>query len=115
GSSGANWGSFNAGGNAVVVPVGGTHNGRTVTGTPFGGNSSTGGVWYTGSDFPAEYRNTYFHADYGAQWIRNFVFDTNDTLLAVRDFATGAGGVVGLASHPQTGSLYYISWASTIR
>lgn len=109
------WGSFDAGGNAVTVNLGATYNGKTITGTPFAGNAAVGGVWYTGNDFPAQYRNTFFAADYGAAWIRNFVFDGNDNLQAVNGFATNAGGVVALASHPQTGGLYYISWASVVR
>ncbi|MEQ1802501.1 MAG: FG-GAP-like repeat-containing protein [Gammaproteobacteria bacterium] len=109
------WGSFDVSGNAVTVNLGATYNGQTITGTPFAGNAAVGGVWYTGTDFPATYRNTYFAADYGAAWIRNFVFDGNDNLQAVNNFATGAGGVVALATHPQTGGLYYISWASVLR
>ena len=96
----------------MTVNLGSTYNGQTITGTPFAGNAAVGGVWYTGTDFPAQYRNTFFAADYGAAWIRNFVFDGNDNLQAVNDFATNAGGVVALATHPQTGGLYYISWAS---
>lgn len=111
----ARWGSFDTNGNAVTVNLGSTYNGKTITGTPFAGNAAVGGVWYTGTDFPAAYRNTFFAADYGAAWIRNFVFDGNDNLQAVNSFATNAGGVVALASHPQTGGLYYISWASVVR
>ena len=109
------WGSFDGAGNAVTVNLGATYNGKTITGTPFAGNSSTGGVWYTGNSFPAPYRNTYFAGDYGANWIRNFVFDANDNLQAVNNFATGAGGVVALAVDPNSGDLYYISWASALR
>ncbi|MEZ5566625.1 MAG: PKD domain-containing protein [Gammaproteobacteria bacterium] len=109
------WGSFDPAGNAVTVNLGETYNGKTITGTPFAGNAAVGGVWYTGTDFPAAYRNTYFAADYGTSWIRNFVFDGNDNLQAVNSFATGAGGVVAMATNPQTGGLYYISWASSLR
>lgn len=115
GTNVTHWGSFDGSGNAVTVNLGASYSGQTISGTPFAGNSSTGGVWYTGTDYPAQYRNTYFAADYGAAWIRNFVFDGNDNLQAVNDFATNAGGVVALGTHPQTGSLYYISWASIVR
>ena len=47
----------------------------SVSGVPFNGSASTAGVFYTGDDFPAAYKNTYFHADYGAQWIRNLQMD----------------------------------------
>jgi glucose/arabinose dehydrogenase len=106
----ARWGAFDSNGNAVTVNVGQSYGGRTVAGSPFPGNASAAGTWYTGTDFPAEYRNTYFHMDYGAQWIRNFVFDANGNLTQVRNFADNAGGVVAMATHPQTGALYYISW-----
>ena len=39
--------------------------GSAVSGTPFQGNCSVGGAWYTGTNFPAQYRNLYYHADWG--------------------------------------------------
>jgi len=104
---------YNGSGNSVVVNVGAA--GSPVSGPQFGGNCSIGGVWYMGSDFPVNYRNTYFQADYGAQWIRSFSFDANDRPTLVQDFLTGGGGVVAMATHPQDGQLYYISWSSTLR
>ena len=65
--------------------------------------------------FPAQYQNTYFHADYGAGWIRNFVFDVNDQPTRVELFHDGADGVVHVAAHPTDGSLYYVSWSSAVR
>ena len=86
--------------------------GSPVDGESFGGNASTGGVWYTGTVFPAPYQNSYFHADYGAGWIRNFGFDANDQPTSVALFHDGADGVVHVAAHPNDGSLYYVSWSS---
>jgi len=111
----AHWGSFDSSGDAVRVNIGDSYDGRSVLGTQFNGNSSTGGTFYYGIDFPTQYKDTYFHGDYGAQWIKNIVVDQNDVLLEVRDFASNAGGVVALATHPQAGSLYYIAWASFLR
>ena len=85
-----------------------------VPGPSFNGNCSTGGVWYTGDDFPPEYKNTYFHAEYGAKWIRNFIFDSNDNPTEVKDFDTNNGSVVFLATHPTEGGLYYIRYGSAI-
>ena len=102
-----------SGTNATAITVGAA--GSPVQGSSFGGACSIGGVWYTGGDFPAAYRNTYFHADYVGEWIKNFVFDTNDAPVAVREFATGAGGVVFLTTHPVDGALYYITWTSTLK
>ncbi len=86
-----------------------------VPGPSFPGNASTGGTWYTGTDFPEEYQNTYFHADYGGKWIRNFVFDENDQPVEVKNFIDNGGSIVGLATHPIEGALYYVKYPSEIR
>src|SRR6185312_13616225 len=90
--------------------------GAPVSGAEFPGNCSVAGVWYTGTEFPPEYQNTYFHADYGAMWIKNFVFDANDRLTAVRNFVPNNSAViVALAAHPTDGSIYYIDYTSNLR
>ncbi len=107
---------YAADGELVIVSLGEPGpDGTRIAGVPFAGNTSTAGTWYLGNDFPATYRNTYFHADFGSQWIRNFVLDGADRLTEVRPFASDAGGVVFVASDPQAGHLYYISWASFVR
>ena len=85
---------------------------QQVPGPSFEGNASIGGVWYEGNDFPSEYQNTYFHADYGGDWIRNFVFDADDNCTEIRNFKTGADAIVFIATDPFTGGLYYIGGAS---
>ncbi len=112
----------------TLVPVTIGAAGSPVDGSSFGGNASTGGVWYTGTAFPEPYRNTYFHADYGAGWIRNFGFNVNDLPTRIDfdpnpadtdpvhpAFHDGADGVVHVAAHPTDGSLYYVSWTSAVR
>ncbi|MEO1518059.1 MAG: GEVED domain-containing protein [Bacteroidota bacterium] len=84
-------------------------------GSSFQGNASTGGVWYTGDDFPPEYQNTYFHADYGNGWIRNFSFDANNEPLAVRDFLSNIGAVVHMATSPAEDGIFYVSYPGSIR
>jgi len=106
-------GIYDGSGNAAVINIGAI--GSPVTGPQFPGNCSIGGVWYTNTDFPAQYRNTYFHADYGANWIRSFTFDQNDKPLSVRDFLTAGGGIVDVAADPKNGGLYYLSWTSVLR
>src|SRR6185503_8073373 len=108
----ARTGTYAANGTATVTNVGAT--GSPVAGNQFGGTSSIGGTWYQGNDFPAMYKNTYFHGDYEGGWIRNFVFDTNNKPVLVRDFMTNGGGIVAIATHPVEGSLYYVSWSSNI-
>ena len=56
-----------------------------------GGGSATGGVFYTGTQFPAEYQGAYFYADYAQNWIAYLRTGANDTLTsAAKTFATGA-------------------------
>ncbi|WP_169307115.1 LamG-like jellyroll fold domain-containing protein [Ferrimonas sediminicola] len=109
--------AFDGNGDAVAVgigqPIPGTSEVLT-QGTPFAGNASTGGTWYLGGEFPESYHNTYFHGDYGGQWIRNFQMSSDDRVTRVVPFASDGGGVVFIATHPADGRLYYISWASFI-
>jgi glucose/arabinose dehydrogenase len=89
-----------------------------VTGTSFRGNCAVGGIWYTGTSFPATYHDTYFQADWGTGIIKNIVLDASYRPTAVRDFLSGGGFVTGMAQHPQDGSLYYVQFnysASTVR
>ncbi|MDX1907802.1 MAG: PKD domain-containing protein [Bacteroidia bacterium] len=86
-----------------------------VPGPQWGGNCSTGGAWYVGTEFPAEYQNTYFHADYGAGWIKRFEFNSNDVPTEAHDFDGSNGAVVCIASDPYNGGLYYISYGSEVR
>ena len=87
----------------------------TVVGKQFRGNSSTGGVWYAGKDFPEEYQNTYFHADYSGGWIRNFGFDEHNNPTFVKDFKLNAGAVVFLNTSPVENGLYYVRYPNQIR
>lgn len=86
-----------------------------VEGDNFSGNASTGGVWYTGTDFPPEWRDTYFHADYGGGWIKSFRFDANDDLLEVVDFVDPGNDVTFVATNPASGGIYYVKWADRVR
>jgi len=104
GTGPARTGIYDASGNAAVINIGAA--GSPVSGPQFPGNCSIGGVWYTNSDFSPLYKNTYFHADWGANWIRNFIFDQNDKPVAERDFLSNGGGVVAVAADPLNGGLY---------
>ncbi|MEJ8800596.1 PQQ-dependent sugar dehydrogenase [Pontibacter sp. H249] len=99
--------------NPTVAKIGAP--GSPVTGPQFYGSSSTGGVWYTGNDFPAEFQNTYFFGDYGAGWIRNASFDGTNKPTEVRNFISSDANVVALATNPVTGGLYYINYATQIK
>jgi len=73
------------------------------------GNSTIGGTFYTGTQYPAPYRGNYFFADYGGGWIRRMVFDGSNNVSSIQPFATILGGPVSVELGPD-GSLYYISF-----
>jgi cysteine-rich repeat protein len=108
----ANVATYDAQGNATTTQMG---SGTPVAGPDFSGNASTGGVWYTGTDFPETWRDTYFHADYGAGWIKNFVFDGDDQLLEVRNFVDPGNRVTFVATNPTSGGIYYVKWGDRVR
>jgi glucose/arabinose dehydrogenase len=109
-------GIFN-GNTASVINIGAP--GSPTSGPQFGGSASVGGVWYTGTHFPAAYQNTYFHADYGARWIRNVSFTNDHRPTSVRNFTNGATNssvvVVAMAAHPVSGELFYLNFPSQLR
>ena len=115
--------AFAANGSAVGVVIDSPIPGTSQTlvkmdppGSPlFRGNASTGGVWYTGTDFPLTYHNTYFHADFGGRWIKNIVLDENDRPSFVRPFMSDAGRIVFLTTHPLDGQLYYVGFSGDLR
>ncbi|MEZ4886641.1 MAG: PQQ-dependent sugar dehydrogenase [Chitinophagales bacterium] len=81
----------------------------------FGGNAAVGGAWYTDNQFPVEYQNTYFQADYGKRWIKNFDFDGNNTPTYARNFYENGPIFVDIEAHPFDGSLYFVNYPSEIR
>lgn len=77
-------------------------------GNNFTGTCSIGGVWYTGTAFPEEYRNTYIFADFTPGWIKSFSFDNSQNPTSFRDLNTLAMGAVSLAYNPVDQSIYYV-------
>lgn len=73
-----------------------------------GGASVTGGVFYTGEQFPERYRGAYFFADFVQGWIRYLRTDDNDDLIQEPvDFAAAPGGPVDIEV-ALDGSLVYV-------
>ncbi len=97
-------------GEAQTINVGAP--GSPVAGTQFRGNCIIGGTWYTGTNFPAQYHNTYFVADWGQGWMKSMTFDQNDQPVEVRDFVSNAGleSFASLAENPTDGSLYALTF-----
>lgn len=84
-----------------------------VIGEPFGGQSSSGGVWCTNTTFPDPFRNSYIQGDFIGGWLRAFLFDDQHRLTEVVPFAEGVGPVVCLAVNPADGTLYYLTYSYT--
>jgi glucose/arabinose dehydrogenase len=108
GGLGSRTGTYNGSGNATVVSL--SSPSSPVPGPNFDGNASIGGVWYQGTDFPTQYRNRYYHADYGQRWIRIFNFNATNQVLSVTNFLEDGGGIVFVGTHPVDGALYYVTY-----
>lgn len=84
-----------------------------VSGPEFSGRSSTGGVWYSGHAYPAEYHDVYFLADYDGQWLRLIRFDDQNRPFEIEDFS-GGQRYVSLAVNPVDECLYFADWNSGV-
>jgi glucose/arabinose dehydrogenase len=69
------------------------------------GASITGGDFYEGSTFPAEYHDSYFYGDYVDGFIRRLTLDSNNVVIADEPFATAVAGSVDIQYH--NNDLYY--------
>ena len=83
-------------------------------GVPAGlkGNAAIGGVFYTGTRYPAAYRGAYFFADYGQDWIQTAVYNAADQLVSISTFGSDMDGPVDFATDRSTGDVYYVAIAS---
>jgi len=69
----------------------------------------TGGVFYSGTSFPATYRGAYFYGDYARDWIRYVTVDAAGNLTSGPfTFTTTADAPVDIEMGPD-GHLYYLS------
>lgn len=82
-------------------------------GTPpgFQGSASVGGTFYTGTSYPAQYRNRFFFCDFAGNWIKVAVTDANHNLVQILPFAEYGEAPVCIVAEPGTGDLVYISIA----
>ena len=70
--------------------------------------SITGGTFYSGTAFPAEYRGAYFYGDYALGFLKYVKVDAVNALVGgPTDFGT-AGNPVAIEMGPD-GSLYYVA------
>lgn len=73
------------------------------------GYATVGGVFHSGSSYPAPYAGSYFVSDYSNGWIRYVSVDENDQVIGSGDFITGADGPVDTEWDPVSGDLFYVS------
>lgn len=124
-AAGANFGwPWYEGGNGASLRTGGYQDlaaaqafyasGQTVTPAVYALNHAATGInaiimgdVYTGSVFPAQYRDNVFFNDLGQGIVRNIRFNPNGTVASVGTFATGHQYVVHMAQGPD-GNLYFV-------
>lgn len=100
-----------SGSSAAVINIGAP--GSPCIGPQFEGNSSTGGAWFAGVGWPAQFQNSYYHADFQDGWIKQFIFDANDECTEVRDFLEPGNThlIVDIESSPAGDVLYYVAFS----
>ncbi len=75
-----------------------------------GGSSIVMGPFYTGTKYPAKFRNNLFFADFVQGFIRRAVFDASNNISSVESVATGVDTPVHLEQGAD-GNLYYLALA----
>jgi glucose/arabinose dehydrogenase/chitodextrinase len=76
-----------------------------------GGTCITGGDFYTGSLYPAQYKYNYFYADYSGEWIHRLVLDSAGNPVSTAVFARDVFSPTCIEQGPD-GMLYYVSLSS---
>jgi len=93
---------------ALVQPGGIHFNDEGQPQPGFTGSAALGGVAYPGGEYPPEFTNQIFFADYADNWIRTLVLDGQGDPIEVRDFAFDIDRLVDLEVHPVTGDIHYV-------
>ncbi|UOQ96690.1 PQQ-dependent sugar dehydrogenase [Hymenobacter sp. 5317J-9] len=97
-----------SGSTAATVNIGAA--GSPVSGSQFGGSAATGGVFYPYTDWPAQYRNTYFFGDYVGGWVRSLTVSGTNQPSAVNDFVPSGAVPVAFATSPGETGLFYVNF-----
>ncbi len=73
------------------------------------GSAIVGGVFYTGDNYPAQFKNRYFYGDYVRNQIQSMALDGSNNMTPGSNqlFASNAAGPVAFFTGPQ-GDIYYI-------
>ncbi|MFK7920585.1 MAG: PQQ-dependent sugar dehydrogenase [Bacteroidia bacterium] len=85
--------------------------GTTVTGESFLGKCIIAGIYYTGSDFPAQYRDRFLTADFSSSWLRIIDFDPITHALVNIDTFQNSGllNLSYMAQSPTEAGLFYVN------
>jgi glucose/arabinose dehydrogenase/PKD repeat protein len=97
--------------NPATLPIADWHHRLDYVGNPPGfiGNTSIGGVFYTDTLYPPQYRGQYFHGDYGQNWIRAGTFSPGNAMLSFDLFGSNMDGPVDFNREPGTGNILYVA------
>jgi glucose/arabinose dehydrogenase len=97
---------------AVKRPVFAYNHGSDATGAS-GGASANAGAFYTGTVYPAQYRDALFIADYNRRWVRYLRFDASGNATVHSFLRENSGiGMVQVVTGPDT-NLYVVLYRST--
>lgn len=87
--------------------------GTLVIGSSFRGNCAVAGTWYDGNAYPAEYKNTFFQADLGGQWLKRITVDFTDKVTRVDNFGSGFSNLVCITQNPLDGTIVTVEITGT--
>jgi len=87
--------------------MGGLYGEQYVLGAGFTGNCVSGVGFYTGSNYPASFKNQVFFSDYGTQWIKSFTTN-GDSFVQQFDFEPMNVPIIDLETNPDNGDLCYL-------
>jgi glucose/arabinose dehydrogenase len=76
---------------------------------PFVGNTIILGEFYQGTDYPSQYQNALFFADFSAKWIKVMKLDSNYEPVSIEDFMELPNYVVGMKYNHVDNSMYYVT------
>lgn len=71
------------------------------------GSSTSGGFLYTKTDFPSEYHNTIFTADFLGRAIYYIKLDDDFNATGISTFATNVGNLTHIGTNPKLDGLFY--------
>ncbi|MDX2247229.1 MAG: PQQ-dependent sugar dehydrogenase [Bacteroidia bacterium] len=79
-------------------------------GNPASGACSLSGIFYEGTDFPALYRNVYYHIDFNDGWVKAIRLDANNEPDSVYDFIQNGPSIVSMAASPTEPGIFYVDY-----